>query len=143
MATNRLTTISYIVIASAIALTGWLHMGTLLITLLFSYFALRKMQHGPNKWISIALFLVLVAVVVYGFSFFIKQAVHATPKILNKSVPAMVQFANEHHFELPFSDTRQHQRAPKLVGGLEKKCLTGCAESTLRETVWPSRSSWA
>ena len=104
MATIRLKTISYVLIALTLVLTGWLHMGTLLITVLFSYFALCKMQHGPNKWISIALFLVLVAVIIYGFSFFVRQAVHAMPKILNKSLPAMVKFANEKNFTLPFSD---------------------------------------
>jgi predicted PurR-regulated permease PerM len=102
--TNRLTLISYLVIALTLVLTGWLHMGTLLITILFSFFALCKMQHGPNKWISIALFLVLVGLIVYGFTFFVRQAVNAMPTLMDKSVRAMVQFANEHNFELPFSD---------------------------------------
>src|SRR4051794_10835537 len=135
VAPNRLTTISYLVIASAIALTGWLHMGTLLITVLFSYFALRKMQHGPNKWISIALFLVLVALVVYGFSFFIKQAVHAMPKILNKSVPAMVQFANEHHFELPFSDAETLKATLLDIARDELHMMGNVAKHAGRELV--------
>jgi predicted PurR-regulated permease PerM len=104
VATNRLTTISYLVIALTLVLTGWLHMGTLLITVLFSYFALCKMQGGPNKWISIALFLVLVAVIIYGFTFFVQQAVHAMPKIIEKSAPAIIQIASQYNIDLPFND---------------------------------------
>lgn len=104
VATNWLTRVSYLLIALVLVLAGWLNLGMLLVTSLFSYFALEKMSQGQRKWVPIAVFLIMVTVILYGLIFFGNRAVEATPKILSKSIPVMVEYARQHDIELPFTD---------------------------------------
>ncbi|HUR45996.1 MAG TPA: AI-2E family transporter [Candidatus Saccharimonadales bacterium] len=135
VAKNRLTLISYLIIAAMLILTGWLHMGTLLITILFSFFALSKMEHAGKKWVSIALFLIMVTLIIYGFTFFVRQAVKALPMLVDKSVPAMVQFANNHNIELPFSDAESLKSTLMEVAREELHMMGNFAKHTGRELV--------
>jgi predicted PurR-regulated permease PerM len=96
--------ISYAFIAGVIVLAGATHLATPLVALLFSYFALRKLRFSRNRWISLALFLILVAFVLYGFGWLVTQAVVALPKIAAESIPPLITYAQNHGFELPFSD---------------------------------------
>jgi predicted PurR-regulated permease PerM len=104
VANRRLTTISYIIVALVFILAGWLQLGTMLVTALFSYFALRKLSGGQRKWVPIALFLVLVVVVLYGFGFFAKQAIKAMPHIVQESAPVIVDYAEKRNIPIPFTD---------------------------------------
>src|SRR4051794_27259072 len=87
-----------------LALAGLLHLGTLLIAALFSYFALQKLRRGQRKWVPIAVFLVLVVLVLDGFVFFVNQAIKAVPHVLEKSVPQIIDYAKAHNIPLPFDD---------------------------------------
>jgi predicted PurR-regulated permease PerM len=95
---------SYVFIVAVIVLAGATRLGTPLVTVLFSYFALRKLRFTKQKWVAVALFLVVVAVVLYGIGFLVRQAIVALPKIAAESIPPLVAYAQAHGFELPFSD---------------------------------------
>jgi predicted PurR-regulated permease PerM len=101
---TRAARFSYLFIIAVIVLAGATHLATPLVTVLFSYFALRKLDFGKRKWMSVALFLVLVAGVLYGFGFLIRQAFIAFPKIAAESIPPLIAYAQNHGIELPFSD---------------------------------------
>jgi predicted PurR-regulated permease PerM len=101
---TRAARFSYIFIVAVIVLAGAMHLMTPLVTVLFSYFALRKLDFGSRKWISIVFFLVVVAGTLYGFGFLIRQAFISLPKIAAESIPPMIAYAQRHGIELPFSD---------------------------------------
>jgi predicted PurR-regulated permease PerM len=96
--------VSYGLIAGVLVLAGVLHMGTLLLSVLFSVFALRKLDFGGRKWLALSLFALLVGAVAYGFAYFVKEAVQALPRIAETSIPLIIDFAERHHVELPFYD---------------------------------------
>ena len=96
--------ISYAFMFVLLVLVWWLHLATPLITALFSYLALTKLNFGPTKWTTVGLFVILVLGVTYGFIFFIGQAVVAVPKIAALTIPAAIDFAQQHGMELPFDD---------------------------------------
>ena len=105
---------SYLVMAITLLLAGWLHLTTLLITVLFACFALNKLLFFRRKWIAVLLFLVLVVVIFCGFAFFFRQAFVALPKIVSDSIPAVVRFADSHGIKLPFSDVQSLKDAAQL-----------------------------
>src|SRR3954471_12379393 len=94
--------ISYGFIVLVIVLAGASHLATPLVAMLFAYFALRKLQFTQNRWLSLALFLVLVAVVLCGIGWLIAQAVVALPKIGDETIPPLIRWANDRGIELPF-----------------------------------------
>jgi predicted PurR-regulated permease PerM len=96
--------ISYAFIIAVIVLAGAAQLATPLVTVLFSYFALRKLHFVKRKLFAVMLFLVVVAVVLYGLGYLVRQAVVALPTILNESVPPLITYAQAHGIELPFSD---------------------------------------
>jgi predicted PurR-regulated permease PerM len=96
--------ISYGLIAGVLVLAGVLHMATLLLSVLFSVFALRKLDFGGRKWLAVTLFVLLVGTLSYGFAYFAKEAVQALPRIAETSIPLIIDFAEKHHVELPFYD---------------------------------------
>jgi len=57
-----------------------------------------------HKWPALTLFLALLAGLAYGLAFFVQATAAALPGIAEKSVPAIIQWANEHHIKLPFTD---------------------------------------
>jgi predicted PurR-regulated permease PerM len=73
---------------------------------LFSYFALTRLDffRGRRKWPAITLFLALLAGLAYGLAFFVRATAEALPGIAEKSVPAIIQWAADHHITLPFTD---------------------------------------
>jgi predicted PurR-regulated permease PerM len=95
---------SYGAILLLLILSGWLHLMTPLITVLFSYFVLSQLTFWRSKWIAIATFLVLVAAIFWAFVFFLKEAVVALPDIVENSIPVVVRFAEKNGIELPFTD---------------------------------------
>jgi predicted PurR-regulated permease PerM len=97
--------ISYLFMALMLLLIGSLHMTTLLLTTLFSYFALRQFSGGGrHKVLGLVAFFVLVLGVTYGLYFFAKQAYVAFPRITETTIPAVVGFAEKQGVELPFTD---------------------------------------
>ncbi|MCC7376736.1 MAG: AI-2E family transporter [Verrucomicrobiales bacterium] len=96
--------ISFLFMALMLLLIGGLHMTTLLLTTLFSYFALRQFSGGRSKPVGIAIFTVVVIGMAYGLYFFSKQAYVAFPRITLDTIPAVVGFAEKQGIELPFTD---------------------------------------
>ncbi len=97
---------SFYFIAGALVLTGLLHLGGLVVTLLFAFFALEKLNliKPKSKWPAVVLFLIVFAALLYGLGYLIKQMVLTLPHIAERAIPLLIQWAQEHHIELPFSD---------------------------------------
>jgi predicted PurR-regulated permease PerM len=96
--------ISYVLIALLFVLVAWLHMATLLLTVLFGYFALRVFSLGRSKTLGVIVYLVAVVAIGYGLVFFSKRAYKTLPEIVNTTVPAVVNLAEKKGIELPFTD---------------------------------------
>lgn len=101
---SRPVRISYAIMAVLLVLIGWLHLGTLALTSLFGYFALRLFSFGRSKIPGVMIYIVLVATVGTGLTYFSRQTYLALPKIADTSIPAIVEFAEKNGIELPFSD---------------------------------------
>jgi len=96
--------ISYVIMAALLVLVGWLHLGMLVLTTLFGYFALQKFSLGKSRLLGVTLYLVAVAAVALGLFYFSKRAYITLPKIAEKTIPAIVDFAESKQIELPFTD---------------------------------------
>jgi predicted PurR-regulated permease PerM len=96
---------SYIVLAVTLVLVGLLQLGAPFLALLFSYFVLSKLSRFiPNKWITLAIFILVVAGIGYTAVHFIRAAISALPKIADNSIPSAIAWAEEHNLSLPFTD---------------------------------------
>jgi predicted PurR-regulated permease PerM len=95
---------SYVIMAVLLVLIGWLHLGTLVLTSLFGYFALQVFSFGRHKFLGVTIYLVAVATVGIGLAYFSRQAYVALPKIADTTIPAVVGFAEKQGVELPFTD---------------------------------------
>jgi predicted PurR-regulated permease PerM len=98
--------ISFAFILLILVLTGWLNLGALLLSVLFSYFVITKLNFmKPRaKWLAVAIFLLLLAALAYAFTYFIHATVRALPNIADRAVPVLVQWATDHQIQLPFTD---------------------------------------
>jgi len=98
--------VSFAFILLILVLVGWLHMGALLLSVLFSYFIITKLDFMKprGKWLGVAIFLVLLAALAYALAFFIHETVKALPRIAERAVPAIIQWAIDHQIQLPFTD---------------------------------------
>src|SRR5476649_826501 len=77
---------SYAVLAGMLILVGFLQLGAPLLALLFSYFVLTKLSRFiPNKWLTLALFIIVVAGIAYTAGHFTRAAIVALPNIADKS----------------------------------------------------------
>ena len=103
---SRLTRYSWIFMVLMLVLVGWMHLATPLITVLFAYFALSKLDFAPRfKWLSVATFVVLVIGIFYGFVVFMKHALVALPAMAEVTIPKVVEYArHQYNIELPFED---------------------------------------
>jgi predicted PurR-regulated permease PerM len=96
---------SYVVLAATLILAGFLNLGVPLLALLFSYFVLTKLgRFIPNKWITLAIFILVVAAISYTAVHFIRAAITALPKIADNSIPSALTWAQAHNLQLPFTD---------------------------------------
>jgi predicted PurR-regulated permease PerM len=101
---TRVERFSYFFIFLVIVLAGALHLAPPLVTVLFSYFALHKLNISKNRWLTVILFLVLIGTISYGVFTLVKQAIEALPKIGSESIPSIVAYAQSHNIDLPFID---------------------------------------
>jgi len=97
---------SYGVVAAALVLLGWLHLATLLITGLFSFFALNKLCFGGRKGLALVLFLVLFAAVSVGSGWFASRAIKEFPAIASKVIPRVFDYADKHGIQFNYSDSQ-------------------------------------
>ncbi|MDD5349588.1 MAG: AI-2E family transporter [Chthoniobacteraceae bacterium] len=113
---TRSVALSYGLVAAALIATAWLHLGTLLVTVLFSLFALHSFYFRRRRWLAVTLFLVLVVAAFFGSGIFFHKAVRDLPKLVADSVPKIVRFADSHNIDLPFSDLDElKEAAPQMV----------------------------
>ena len=101
---TRSARISYVIMAVLLALIGIFHLGTLVLTAFFGYFALQKFSFGRSKILGVALYLVAVAAIGYGLFFFSRKAYQQLPKIAEETIPKIVDYAERKGIELPFYD---------------------------------------
>src|SRR5213080_3760353 len=72
--------LSYGVLAVTIILAGLLHLGTPLLVVLFSYFALRQLYFlTKRKWLALILFIVVVAGIASAAVYITRAAFLALP----------------------------------------------------------------
>ena len=96
--------ISYIIMAVLLLLIGWLHLGTLVLTVLFGYFALQQLSFGRSKLLGMSLYLIAVVAATWGLIYFSHKAYKQLPDIATRTIPAVVDFAERQGIELPFTD---------------------------------------
>jgi predicted PurR-regulated permease PerM len=96
--------ISYLMMAALLVLIGWFHLGVLVLTAFFGYFALEKFSLGRSKIFGVIVYLIVVVGICGGLVIFSKKAVKALPEIAERTIPAVVEFAEKKQIELPFSD---------------------------------------
>jgi predicted PurR-regulated permease PerM len=98
--------ISYVVMLVLFLLAGWLHMVSLLMAALFSYFALTKLQFSKRmgKWPTVVLFAVLVVGVVLTTVHFLSETIVALPSMADKAIPSMMRWAEKYGLVFPFQD---------------------------------------
>ncbi len=98
--------ISYGIMAGLLVLIGWLHMATLVLTVLFGYFTLRMFSLGRSKLLGVVIYVIVVVGTGYGLFFFSSQVYknNILPDIVEKTIPAVVNFAEQQGIELPFTD---------------------------------------
>src|SRR6185436_10905249 len=96
--------ISYAIMALLLALVGMLHLATLALTTLFGYFALRQFSFGRSKALGLTIYIIAVTAIAYGLFYFSKKAYKTLPEIADKTIPAVVNFAEKQRIELPFTD---------------------------------------
>jgi predicted PurR-regulated permease PerM len=97
--------LSYGVLALTIVLAGILHLGTPLLVVLFSYFALRQLYYlTKRKWLALILFSIVVAGIAAAAVYFTRAAILALPDVADTSIPSASAWAQKRQIELPFSD---------------------------------------
>jgi len=95
---------SFVIMAVLFVLAGWLHMGTLLLTVLFGYFALNFLSFQRSKTLGVVLYSILVITIIWGLIFFSKRAYKTLPEIADQTIPAVVNYAERMGIEPPFTD---------------------------------------
>ena len=90
--------------AVLLVLVGWLHLGTLVLTALFGYFAIQKFSLGRSRLLGITLYIIAVAGISYGLFHFARQAYKELPVIATTTIPIVVDYAASLNIELPFTD---------------------------------------
>jgi predicted PurR-regulated permease PerM len=98
------TRISYVIMAMLLVLIGCFHLGTLVLTALFGFFALGLFSFGRSKYLGVALYVVVVLAIGWGTFYFSRQAYLTLPKIAETTIPAVAEFAERQHIDLPFTD---------------------------------------
>ena len=96
--------ISYATMALMLGLIGWLHLSTLVLTVLFGYFALQKFSIHRNKTVGVVIYVVVVVAAIWGLIFVMNRARETLPKIADETIPAFVNYAESKNIELPFTD---------------------------------------
>ncbi len=97
---------SFAAIPALLVAVGWLHLGALLLAILFSYFLLSELRRLVlgRTWAALALFIVLAAGLAYGIGYFLRQTARELPDIVDNSVPAITEWAKQNNLSIPFTD---------------------------------------
>jgi predicted PurR-regulated permease PerM len=96
---------SYVVLALTVVLIGFLQLGGPFLALLFSYLVLTKLgRFIPNKWVTLAIFILIWVAIGFAAVYFVRAAINALPTIADKAVPEVIALAEKYNFNLPFED---------------------------------------
>jgi predicted PurR-regulated permease PerM len=87
-----------------LAVTAWLHLGVLFLTALFATLLLELLTFQGRKSLAITLFLFVIAMVLWVLVSFATQAVITLPKVARDVIPEVIDYAQKHGRELPFTD---------------------------------------
>ena len=101
---NQPARISYAIMAALLVLIAVLHLGTLLLTALFGFFALQVFSFGRSKILGVSIYVMMVALISWGMIYFSHQAYLTLPQIAETTIPAVATYAEQEGIELPFSD---------------------------------------
>jgi predicted PurR-regulated permease PerM len=93
--------LGYWLIFGLLVLATSLKLATPLLAVLFSCFVLNQLNFFGRKILAACLFVLLVAGIMYGFGYFIRQAVVALPNIAEDSLERFVDYAKQHKIPLP------------------------------------------
>jgi len=98
--------VSFVLMAATFVVAGWLNMAGPLACGLFAYLALTKLQFTKQlrRWLAVLLFVVLLCGLAYALGYVINATIRALPEIADKAIPTVIQWAKQHHIELPFTD---------------------------------------
>lgn len=105
--TSKVTRVSYLFMVGLFIVVAALHLATPLLAALFGYLALSKLHfvHRPRgKYLAVALFLLLMAGILYGLGRLISETILTLPKIAETAIPSIITWAKQHQIELPFTD---------------------------------------
>src|SRR5204862_5923243 len=120
--------LSYGVLALIIVLAGVLHLGTPLLVVLFSYFALRELCYlTKRKWLALILFSIIVAGIAAAAVYFTRAAILALPDVADTSIPSASAWAQERQIELPFAAFESLRQAVVSTLGQEAHYLRNVA----------------
>src|SRR5271154_5148473 len=88
---------SYAFILLTLVLTGWFHLGALLLSVLFSYFIITKLNFlKPRaRWLAVVIFVLILAVLAFALADLIHRTIRALPKIADAALPAITKWAAE------------------------------------------------
>ena len=108
--------VAYFVMAGVLAVAAWLHLASLIVAVFFALLALKKLNFAQRKWLALTLFLVCVVAALYGFGYFFHRAFKELPAIVEKVIPQIVKYADNHGVDLPFNDVEDiKEAAPQMV----------------------------
>jgi predicted PurR-regulated permease PerM len=83
---------------------GWFGLSSLLLSVLFSYFALDQLRILKRKWLTLFVFCIVVAIICSGLAYMGSQAYKHLPQAIQTAIPTVTQYAQDHHLDLPFTD---------------------------------------
>lgn len=97
---------SFYFMAALLVLIIVLKLATPLVAALFTYLALQRLAPAwrGGKLIALGVFIVLFLGAAYALGRFIHETVHALPEIADKAIPSVIDTAQSHGVQLPFSD---------------------------------------
>ncbi|MEY2465876.1 MAG: hypothetical protein QOD03_397 [Verrucomicrobiota bacterium] len=87
-----------------LVLTGWFHLGTLVVTAFFGFFALQKFSFGRSRFLGVAIYLVAVVAIFCGLFYFSHRVYKTLPEIADRTIPAVTDYAERKGIQLPFTD---------------------------------------
>ena len=127
--------ISFYFLAAFILLIGGLKLGAPFIAILFSYLVLDQLMVMKRVWAAILLYLLVVLGVSYATFYAGREAVEALPDIANRSIPVVIEYAQQQGIELPFTDTDGFKA--ELVKSIKSqlKVVASSAELLTRQFV--------
>ena len=139
--------ISFILVGLLFLLTPSFGLATPLLSGLFSYLIVDKLRFVRSKWLAIVLFAVLTLAAGTGFGYFLRQAFGSLPKIIEASVPRMVEFVDtsvpkvvdfavSHNITLPFEDPTTFKEMLTKATGEQLAFLGGFAKLASRQFVF-------